>query len=119
MSAITSTPAFLSAKARVTPGVSGARTAVARPAGARRVFVVRASAEQKKGACADVFSTLFAASRAARRLARASTPVRRDYERVDDASAAASPRSPRRFRSLRPPRRPRRRHLFHPATTTS
>lgn len=62
----------------------------------------------------NVFSTLFAASGAARRLWRASTPVRRDYERVDDASAAASPRSPRRFRSLRPPRRPRRRHLFHP-----
>ena len=102
MSAITSTPAYLSAKARVAPGVSGARAAVARPAGTRRAFVVRASAEQKKGACAEVFSTLFAASGTTRRPARASTSVRRDDERVDHASAAASPRSPRRFGPLRP-----------------
>ena len=66
MSAITSTPAYLSAKARVAPGVSGARAAVARPAGTRRAFVVRASAEQKKGVRRS-FSTLFAASGTTRR----------------------------------------------------
>ena len=92
MSAITSTPAYLSAKARVAPGASGARAAVARPAGTRRAFVVRASAEQKKGACAEVFSTLFAASGTTRDGPRARP---RPSGATTNASIMRAPRRPR------------------------
>ena len=102
MSAITSTPAYLSAKARVAPGVSGARAAVARPAGTRRAFVVRASAEQKKGACAEVFHLVCGerhdpTARARVHVRQARRRTRRSCERRGVPAIASS------FRASSPP----------------
>ena len=101
MSAITSTP-------RTSPRRRASRRRLRRarsrrppcrdPPRVRRSRLRRA----EEGCVRRSFSTLFAASGTTRRPARASTSVRRDDERVDHASAAASPRSPRRFGPLRP-----------------